>query len=180
MPSCASARPGSCPCCRAAAQPIGADLVVVGHGLVERQMLGPRAPGQAPEQVMVQLRRYRCRACRAVLVVGPGGLVRRRWYGASAIGLALALYARGETSAAVRTRTSPARVVGGSATERWATLTRWIEAARHGELFGVTGLGGLVPRRVAEHVALALAARAGHSFGDDLGESAFAGAMIAA
>ena len=153
---------------------------MVGHGVVERQVLGPRAPGQAPEQVVLQLRRYRCRACLAVLVVGPRGLARRRWYGAGAIAMALALYARGETSAAARTRTSPSRVVGASATERWATLTRWIESARHGALFGVTGLGGLEPRRVAKHVVLALAARAGHSFGCDLSESAFDGAMIAA
>lgn len=180
MPSCASARPGSCPCCGAAAQPIGGELVVVGHGFVERQVLGPRAPGQAPEQLIVQLRRYRCRACRAVLVVGPRGLAWRRWYGAGAIALALVLYARGETSAAARTRTSPARVVGVSATERWVTLTRWIEAARGGRLFGVSGLGGLERRCVAEQVALALAARAGRHLGDDLGESAFAGAMIAA
>lgn len=180
MPSCAAARPGSCPCCGAAGQPIGGALVVVGHGVVERQVLGPRAPGQAPEHLVVQLRRYRCRACRAVLVVGPRGLARRRWYGAGAIALALVLYARGETSAVARMRTSPARVVGGSATERWVTLTRWIEAARCGEIFGVTGLSGLERRRVAEQVALALAARAGRQLGGDLGESAFAGAMIAA
>jgi len=154
--------------------------VLVGHGVVERQVLGPRAPGQAPEQVVLRLRRYRCRACRAVVVVGPCGLARRRWYGAGAIALALARYARGEGSAAVRSRTSPSRVVGGSATERWATLTRWIEAARCGQLFGVTGLGGLGRRRVAEQVVLALAARAGCQLGGDLGASAFAGAMIAA
>jgi hypothetical protein len=59
-------------------------------------------------------------------------------------------------------------------------LTRWIEAARSVELFGVTGLDGLERRRVAEHVTLALAARAGHKFGADLSESAFAGAAIAA
>jgi hypothetical protein len=35
-------------------------------------------------------------------------------------------------------------------------------------------------RRVAEHVVLALAARAGHVFGDDLEHGAFEGAAIAA
>jgi hypothetical protein len=82
MPSCAGARPGVCPCCGEAAQPLGGPLVVVGHGVEERQVLGPRAPGDAPVQVVVKLRRYRCRACRAVLVVGPvgwcGALVRGR------------------------------------------------------------------------------------------------------
>jgi len=179
MPTCASARPGACPCCGAAAQPIGGGLVLVGHGVVERQVLGPQAPEQCPEQVVVQLRRYRCRACRAVVVVGPRGLLRGRWYSAGATALALALYARGATSAAVRARTSPSRVVGASATERWATLTRWIESARQQGLFGVAALGGLTRRRAAEQVTLALAARAGHGLGADLVESAFAGALIA-
>ena len=143
-PDIASGRrwPGSCPCCGAAAQPIGADLVVVGHGVVERQVLGPRPPGEAPAQVVVQLRRYRCRACRAVLVVGPRGLARRRWYGAGAIALALSMYARGATSAAVRDWTSPSRVLGTSSSERWVTLSRWVESARRGALFGVSGVGG--------------------------------------
>lgn len=155
-------------------------MVIVGHGLVERQVRGPMTPSGLPEQGTVTLRRYRCRACKAVLVVGPRGLARRRWYGASAIALALALYARGATSAAVRSRTSPCRKVGVSAAERWVTLTRWIEASKRAQLFGVMGLGELGRRRVAEHVMLALAARAGHRLGADLGESAFAGAAIAA
>jgi hypothetical protein len=90
------------------------------------------------------------------------------------------MYARGETSAAARARTSPSRMVGASAADRWATLTRWVEATRSGGLFGVTGLGGLERRRVAELVMLALAARAGHPLGGDLAEIAFAGAAIAA
>ena len=181
MPSCAEARPGVCPCCGAAAQPLGGPLVVVGHGVVERQVLGPCAPGGAPAQVVVTLRRYRCRACAAVLAVGPRGLVRGRWYGAGAIGQALAQYARGATSALVRARTSPSRVVGGSARERWVTLTRWVETARRGDLFGVlvrpVGLGR---RGVAEQVMLVLAGRAGHVLGADLSQSAFGGALIAA
>jgi hypothetical protein len=155
-------------------------VVIVGHGLVERQVRGPASPSGIAEEAVVVMRRYRCRACRAILVVGPRGLAHRRWYGAGAIALALSMYARGETSAAARARTSPSRVVGASAAERWATLTRWIEAARSGCLFGVTGLGGFERRRVAELVVLALAARAGHPLGGDLGESAFAGAAIAA
>jgi hypothetical protein len=155
-------------------------VVIVGHGRVERQVRGPTSAGGVPEQGVITLRRYRCRACRAILVVGPRGLARRRWYSAGAIALALSTYARGETSVAARARTSPSRVVGASASERWVTLTRWVEAARRGELFGVGGLGSLERRRVAEHVVLALAARAGHRLGEDLAESAFAGAAIAA
>jgi hypothetical protein len=114
-------------------------------------------------------------------MVGPRGLLRGRWYGAGAIGQALALYARGATSALVRARTSPSGVVGGSARERWVTLTRWVEAARRGELLGVRVRPvGLERRGVAEQVMLVLAARAGHALGADLSESAFAGALIAA
>ena len=181
MPSCAAARPGLCPCCGAAARPLSGPLVVVGHGVVERQLRGPSGPHEPPVQVLVQLRRYRCRACRAVLVVGPQGLLRGRWYGGGAIGLALALYAQGAPSAQVRARTCPLRVVGCSARERWVTLTRWVECARSGELFGRMGaVVGLARRAVAEQVMLVLAARAGHTLGGALSESAFAGALIAA
>lgn len=180
MPTCAEARPGLCPCCGQAAQPVGGRLVLVGHGVVERQVRGPGWPQAAPEQRVLLLRRYRCRACRAIVVVGPRGLVRRRWYGAGAIALALSLYARGATSASVRAQTSPMRTIGPSAVEQWATLVRWIEAARRGELFGIGGLGELSRRHVAKHTELALAARAGHQLGADLTESAFEGALIAA
>jgi hypothetical protein len=155
--------------------------VVVGHGIVERQLRGPRGPHEPPVQVLVQLRRYRCRACLAVLVVGPQGLLRGRWYGGGAIGLALALYAQGAPSARVRERTCPSRLVGASARERWVTLMRWIDSARRGELFVERRqCVGLTRRAAAEQVMLLLAARAGHRLGADLSESAFAGALIAA
>src|SRR5262249_50889156 len=155
-------------------------VVIVGHGVVERQVLGPAPASGRPEHGVVTLRRYRCRACKAILMVGPRGLVVRRWYGAGAIALAFAVVARGGTSPAARARISPSASVGASAVERWATVERWLEAARRVELFGVSGLGGLGRRRVAEQVLLALAARGGRALGADLAESAFAGASIAA
>ncbi len=179
-PSCAEARPGSCPCCGTAAQPVGKPLVIVGHGLVERQVLGPATASAPAEHRLLRLRRYRCRACHAILVIGPRGLIVRRWYGAGAIALAFAVVARGGTSAEARARTSPAPIVGVAAAERWTTLARWIDAARCGLLFDVTGLGGLARRRVAEQVVLALAARGGRALGAALAESAFAGASLAA
>ena len=154
--------------------------MLVGHGLVERQVCGPASASGEPKQERVTLRRYRCRACKAVMVVGPRGLVPRRWYSAPAIALALATYARGEPAPVVRARTSPFARVGVAAVERWITLTRWLESARRGELFGVRGLGELSRRAVAEHVTLALAARAGHRPCDALGESAYRGAALAA
>lgn len=179
-PGCAEARPGACPCCGAAGQPLGGRLVIVGHGLVARQVRGPGGPGRAPEQGLVMLRRYRCRACDAVVVVGPRGLLRRRWYSAGAVGLALLGYGDGESSACVRARTSPSRLVGGSAVEYWVTLRRWAEAARDGELFGVSGLTGLARRSVARQVAQVLAARGGRELGGALAEKVFIGASIAA
>ena len=180
MPTCTEARPARCPCCDAAARPVGGRLVIVGHGVVERQFRGPMAATGTSESVTIRVRRYRCRACRAILVVGPLGLVRGRWYGAGAIALALEAYGRGETSISIRRRVSPSATVGGSARERWVTLVRWIDATRSGRLFAVSGLGEQPRRRVAEHVALALAGRAGRALGDDLAEAAFAGAAIAA
>jgi hypothetical protein len=179
-PTCAEARPGTCPCCNAAARPVGARLVIVGHGVVERQVRGPMSATGRPETIVIRVRRYRCRACKAILMVGPRGLVRGRWYSAGAIALALEAHARGETSVSVRGRVSPSSVVGGSARERWVTPVRWVEAARAGELFAVSGLDDLDRRGVSEHVVLALAGRAGRALGDDLVEAAFAGAAIAA
>ena len=179
-PTCAQARPGTCPCCGAASQPLGGPLVLVGHGLRRRQVLGPSSFGAAPESVVIPLRRYRCRACAAVVVVGPRGLVPDHSYSAPAIAGALAAMASGTTSAAVRTLTSPCKLVGPSAAERWVTLVRWVDAVQRGELFGVTGLGERSRRRVAEQVTLVLAARGGHAPGMDLKASAFAGAALAA
>jgi hypothetical protein len=180
MPTCAEARPAACPCCGAAARPIGGRLVIVGHGVVERQLRGPLAAAAEAESIVVQVRRYRCRACKAILTVGPRGRIRGRWYGAGAIALAFDGYARGETSVSVRRRVSPSSAVGVSARVRWVTLVRWIDAARGGRLFAISDLGDLPRRRVAELVVLALAGRGGRALGDELAEAAFAGAAIAA
>jgi hypothetical protein len=180
-PTCAEARPGACPVCQAAAQPIGARVVIVGHGVVSRQALGPGEPGGGPEALTVVVRRYRCRACEAVIMVGPSGMLRGRWYHGGAVATAMAAFASGETTGTARARTSPSQVVGPSASDRWVTLIRWIEAARRGALFALTPLEPSVTRRqVAEQVVLALAARGGHALGSDRLVSAFAGAMIAA
>ena len=179
-PTCAEARPGSCPCCGSASRPVGARLVIVGHGIVERQVRGPVEVAGRPESLVVQVRRYRCRACKAVLEVGPRGLLRGRWYGAGAIAVALAAYAGGGATCSIRRRVSPSATIGGSARERWVTVVRWVDAAREGRLFSVAGLGGLDRRQVAEHVVLALAGRGGRALDGDLVDAAFAGAAIAA
>lgn len=154
--------------------------MIVGHGLVRRQVRGPIEPGGPPQQIDLVLRRYRCRRCDAVLMVGPRGLVPGRWYGAGAMAGAMASYARGATTSAARAATSPAGRTGASSTERWITLVRWLDAAERGELFAVRGLERMPRRVVAEQVALALAARGGHVHGGDLAHSVFVGASLAA
>ncbi len=153
---------------------------MVGHGVRERQVLGPGSPGGTPEAVVVVLRRYRCRRCDAVLLVGPRGLLRARAYSAGAIAAALARVAHGATTVDVRHVTSPHRVLGHAARERWITVVRWIAAARLGALFDVGPAVACSGRAVAEHVALCLAARAGPVAAFDLARLAFLGASIAA
>lgn len=180
MPSCAAARPGRCPGCRGAGQPVGSPLAIVGHGVSRRQVCGPLTFGDGAQQTEIVLRRYRCRACSAILVVGPRGLLPRRWYGGAAIAGAVASYAAGATTPQVRALTKPAGPTGPSSAERWITLVRWLDAAERGELFGISDLGHRPRRVVAELVTLALAARAGRLPGDDLARCAFAAGSLAA
>jgi hypothetical protein len=70
--------------------------------------------------------------------------------------------------------------VGSSAVEHWVTLRRWVEAARGGTLFAVSGLEAYMRRSVARQVAQVLAARAGRELGQALDEKVFIGAAIAA
>jgi len=159
---------------------MGGRLALVGHGVVVRQLLGPQVANGPPERLEVTLRRYRCRGCGAVVMVGPRGLVWRRAYGGSAIALALAHYAAGWTTVAVRAATSPARTVGVAAADRWVTVERWARAARRVGLLGLGPLDAATDRLAAERLVLVLAGRAGWQLGDDLAARAFEGAAIAA
>jgi hypothetical protein len=155
-------------------------MVIVGHGVIVRQVRVVSEPRSVAEEVDVQLRRYRCRSCRAVLLVGPRGLVPGRRYSGPAIAVALARYGRGDTSASTRAAVSPDRVVGGSAIDRWAALGRWVDAVRHGGLFAIRGVEGATARERAKAVTLVLAARGGHQLGGDLLASVLRGAAAAA
>ena len=163
-PSVAEVRPKQCPCCGSAGEPPGGPLGLHGHGVRERQLRGPLSPGAASTIVTVYCRRYVCKQCRAVLLVGPQPMMARRVYSASAIGLSLGLYGLlKQSTQTVRAAVSPWRVVGASAaTHRWATLLRWIRAARDGALFA--GLRQLSSARslrdLAERAAMMLAAYA--------------------
>src|SRR5262245_55650155 len=91
VPLAAQVRPSCCSRCGAASRPSGAALVLVGHGLRERQARGPAEPQSRPETRVLRVRRYRCRLCGGLTTVLPRGLTARRHYSASAIGLALVL-----------------------------------------------------------------------------------------
>ena len=154
-----------------------------GHGLRERQMLGPQAPLAEPVAANVPCRRYLCRNCDAVVLVVPGAMLPRRWYSASAIAQALALFGLEQKShAEIRRQTSPFKIVGTTAVAGWATLCRWSDAVRRGRLFfGVRGCPDEFTRRqVAERAATTIGSRAPPPVEASLTVRAFVGAAQAA
>jgi hypothetical protein len=139
---------------------VGGGIVVQGHGVRERQVWGPQEIGGPPELMSILARRYRCKRCRAVTIVGPAELLTRRLYSAAAIAYALALFAIARLSPrAVRSMVSPLRLVGPTSASRWLTLSRWCEATRKAQVFGSVGPfpESWAARRVAERAAMTLA-----------------------
>jgi hypothetical protein len=121
-------------------------------------------PHGAPQTVSVAVRRYRCTACRAILVVVPREVAPRKHYSAAAIAWALGLFGcDGLPLREVRRRTSPWAIVGATAAVGWTTLVRWIRAVRRHQLFaGVRPVPAVFThRQVAARVATTLAAGAG-------------------
>jgi hypothetical protein len=134
-PSCSAVRPASCPGCGAASREPGRAVAIVGHGLRGRDVEGPPGPDEAPASTTVVARRYRCRACGAVLVVVPRGVGRALRYTLDAIGYALALWGYSRATAErTRRAVSTAKARGISAPEKWSSLRRW--AAAGARLFG--------------------------------------------
>lgn len=151
-PTIEAARPARCRKCGAAARPVGERLVVVGHGIRLRQLRGA-AEGIA-RTLTLHVRRFRCRACRSVLVVVPRAVKAGRHFERRAIAAALYLFGvAGQAAAAIR-----AAVGGLGADRRWRTLVRWCDAARDGSLFGQLGCGPQPRRAIAERVAMGLSA----------------------
>jgi hypothetical protein len=179
MPSAERVRPACCSQCGAASRPLGAAVVVVGHGLRERQVRGPGEPTGEPQIRTISVRRYRCRLCGGLTTVLPRGLAARRHYSASAIGLSLCLYGmRGLSLGETRQRVCPWRA--GFETERWTTLPGWLTAIAEGRL-----LSGVRPsppsfslREQAERAAATLCALSLE--GGSLEAQAFQGAALAA
>jgi hypothetical protein len=116
-----------------------------------------------PTRQEIQVRRYRCVPCGAVITVVPQEILARRRYSASAIGFALALWGLAlATVATVRMRISPAKIRGFGATTNWATLLRWARAVQSNALFPsvLKPAPGATLREVAASAAATLAARA--------------------
>jgi hypothetical protein len=115
---------------------VGGRFQMHGHGKRKRMQRGPEAVGKPPVERSVGVRRYLCKKCGATVTVAPRGVVRRRLYRASAIGLALALFGiQVESAPAVREAIAPSA----SARDRaegatWSTLRRWAHEAKAGTL----------------------------------------------
>ena len=182
LPTVDEVRPGQCFVCGEASRPAGGRIVLHGHGFRARDQWGPVEATAPPAVIEVLGRRYECQACGAVLLVVPGGVLRRRLYSAAAVALALAIWSIEEqTPAEVRARVSPWRTVGPAAAEAWASLRRWAKAVRGGRLFPVLRElpAGARLRQVAARAATTLAALAPSSAeGLPLGTRAFLGSAM--
>jgi len=122
-------RPAHCAGCGVASRPVGAGLVIHGHGLLARQVRGVLAIDAPPGVVVVLVRRYACQLCRAVMTVVPAGMLARRQYSSPSIALALYLWLQsGLSDRSVRARVC-AWQVRGSNDRGWAQLYRWARQA---------------------------------------------------
>lgn len=153
-----------------------------GHGVRERQLRGPPEPGFLPKLLDIIVRRYACQACGAIVVVGPGELVRRHIFTGSAIAWALALFGISKLSPPrVRVLVSPQVRIGFTATRSWASLRRWARAVREARLFPLVRRcpPSLTLRQVAAHAAQSLAALCPPERASALDHQAFFGAARA-
>jgi len=142
-------------------------------------MLGPTEAGGTPATLTVPCRRFRCVPCGAVVLVVPRAMLRRRWYSACAIALALALFGIERVSPpAIRGQISPFGKVGYRAAAGWVTLGRWVDAVRSGQLFPRVrpSPAAFTRRQVAERAATTLGSRAPPPMDAPLTVRAFIGA----
>lgn len=162
FPDVDQVRPVRCPECGAAARRPGRALGLVGHGVRDRQVRGPLAPGEPAGTVTIRVRRYRCRGCAAIVTVGPRGLATFRHYAAAAIGLALWMVGvLGLSTKEVRRRISGWQSFEGGA---WVSVRRWLDAIAGGRLFPAAPIraspSGWSLRQRAERAAMTLRAAA--------------------
>ena len=128
-PSVEEVRPERCAGCGAASRPVGSRLNVHGQGLMQRQVRGVLEVDGTPRVYTLEVRRYECQRCGAVMTVVPAGMLARRQYLASSIALALHLWLTvGLSDRVVRDQVCAWRRRGRSA-RGWAQLYRWARQA---------------------------------------------------
>jgi hypothetical protein len=149
------------------------------HGPRSRTQKGPTHSGGVPRTVLIAVWRFLCVVCNTTFTVAPAGVLRRRLYRATAIGLALFAYGVDKQSHdEVRAAVASVEVAReSSARRRWTTLVAWARAAKAGTLLeGVGPVAGTL-RAAAERVALAIE---GHGRRlDDRAGRVFDGALAA-
>jgi hypothetical protein len=93
---------------------------------------GPLEPNGPAEELTLELRRYRCRYCEAVVVSAPRGVLKGKLYGAMAVAIALSLWS-GERLPGwqIRQRVSPSGNGDDEYTKwhGWRSLSRWATRA---------------------------------------------------
>lgn len=158
-PSVEEVRPVRCAGCGAASRPVGGSLNVHGQGLLQRQVRRVLEVDGEPGVYTLDVRRYECQRCRAVMTVIPSGMLARRQYSACSIALALHLWLTvGLPDRFVRDRVCAWRRRGRSA-RGWAQLYRWArQAASLFALPRAVPSGGI--RETARHVLVVLRALA--------------------
>jgi transposase len=128
-PSVDEVRPVRCAGCGAASRPVGSTLNVHGQGLMQRQVRGVLEVDGESGVYVLDVRRYECQRCGAVMTVVPAEVLARRQYSASTIALALHLWlTMGLSDRVVRDQVCAWRRRGRSA-RGWAQLYRWARQA---------------------------------------------------
>ena len=154
------ARPAHCVACKVASRVVGEHLAVHGHGTVERQIRGPPTIDGKPTTDVIDVRRFECQRCGAVMTVVPRDVLHGVLYAASAIGLALFLYGvEGLSARAIRARVSVFPALDAS-TPGWPTLRRWIARAESLWRLERAPLPSASTRQRAERAAMQLVAHA--------------------
>ena len=180
VPSVDEVRPKRCSHCGGASRPVGAGLMIWGHGLRMRQFLGIFAIDATPQNVTVDIRRYLCRyeGCGKTITVLPRQAVPGRRYLLGTIVLALAMWTVAATPLAshdVRHKLSPFQLPPHHTWWRcWPQMFRWADAPQR---FGVSISGEMGRRGRAERIVQSFISKAPPSTrGDPLEERAFVGA----
>jgi hypothetical protein len=102
---------------------------VHGQGLTSRQVRGVLDVDGEPSVHVLEVRRYECQRCGAVMTVVPAELLARRQYSGPSIALALHLWlVVGLADRVVRDRVCAWRLRGHGA-RGWAQLYRWARQA---------------------------------------------------